>query len=199
MLADGRSYEPCENMKLIAGLGNPGRLYRDTRHNLGFKVVDKLSKKFALKVIRKERFGAKFGEVRIKKEKIILVKPLTFINLSGEAVSHLCRYFRLEPSSLLVICDDLNLSLGKIRIRPKGSAGGHKGLHSIIEKLGTKDFARLRIGIGNPLPTEDAVNFVLSKFNPQEKILIDQSVTLAAEAVEVIIAEGIEVAMRRYN
>lgn len=187
-----------DNMKLVVGLGNPGRLYRDTRHNLGFKVVDKLSKKFALK-IREKRFGAKFGEVRIKKEKIILVKPLTFINLSGEVVSHFCRYFKLKPSSLLVICDDLNLSLGKIRIRPKGSAGGHKGLHSIIEKLGTKDFARLRIGIGNPLPTEDAVNFVLSKFNPQEKILIDQSIALAAEAVEIIIAEGIEVAMRRYN
>ncbi|PIU62807.1 MAG: aminoacyl-tRNA hydrolase [Armatimonadetes bacterium CG07_land_8_20_14_0_80_40_9] len=185
-------------MKLVVGLGNPGRLYRDTRHNLGFKVVDKLSKKFALK-IKKRRFGAKFGEVRIKKEKIILVKPLTFINLSGEAVSHFCRYFKLKPSSLLVICDDLNLSLGKLRIRSNGSAGGHKGLHSIIEKLGTKDFARLRIGIGNPPPDENAVDFVLSEFSREEKTFIEQSIALATEAVEVIIAEGIEVAMRKYN
>lgn len=183
-------------MKLIVGLGNPGRAYSGTRHNVGFEVVDTLAKRCHTRILR--RMGrALIARATIMGQEVILAKPQTFMNLSGEAVSYIARREKIEPSEILVISDDMNLPLGKIRIRKSGSSGGQKGMRSIIQHLGTEEFPRLRIGIGSA--RKDAVEHVLSRFRRQEMPIAREAIHFAADAVEMILSDGIEVAMNRYN
>jgi len=183
-------------VKLIVGLGNPGREYRGTRHNVGFEVIDALAKRYRIPV-RSKRNKALVGEGLIAGEPVVLAKPRTFMNLSGTSVAGLARRYRLTPEEVLVIVDDVNLPLGRLRIRPRGSAGGHKGLKSIIRHLGSEEFARLRMGIGSP--NRAAVDYVLSKFKRAERSSVRAMVRQAADAVTTFLAEGIESAMNEFN
>ena len=183
-------------MKLIVGLGNPGRAYARTRHNVGFSVIDALAKRHRVRVSRR-MCGALVGLTTIRGEEVALAKPQTFMNLSGGAVALLGRRLNAPPDNIVVIYDDAALPPGRIRIRPRGSSGGHKGMKSIIESLRTQDFPRLRIGIGSM--RGDAVNYVLSKFSRAELALVKPSIQSAADAVDVMVSDGIEAAMNRYN
>lgn len=185
-------------MKLIAGLGNPGEEYRGSRHNLGFRVIEELFLKHRIK-LNQSKYRSLFGEGEIEKEQVILVKPLTFVNLSGEALLLLKTFFSLEPPDMIVIHDDLDLKKGTIRIRARGSSGGHKGVESIIKHLETEEFARVRIGIGRPSPSLEETAYVLEGFEKEEKEMIAQAVREAADAVGIIIKEGLGEAMNRYN
>lgn len=186
-------------MKLIAGLGNPGRRYKNTRHNIGFRVIDKLANKYNAKLKRQFFQRAKAANLSILGENILVIQPLTFINLSGGCIRHFYKSLKLNLKDLLVICDDINLPLGKIRIRPSGSAGGHNGLTSIIDSLGTEEFPRLRIGVGRAQPIEDFVEYVLLNFAEEEEKTVEQATEEAASACESWIKDGTEVAMNRYN
>jgi peptidyl-tRNA hydrolase, PTH1 family len=186
-------------VKLIVGLGNPGRKYRDTRHNVGFAVVEALA----------DRHGGTFesapAEALIARLRslgdggTLLLKPLTMMNASGFAVSEIARYFRIAFDDLLVVADDVNLPLGRLRARPGGSAGGHNGFRSIIEQLGTTAFGRLRMGVGRGDPRRDLADYVLGGFDADERPLATEMVGRAAEASELFVAEGIEVVMNRFN
>lgn len=184
-------------MKVIVGLGNPGRQYVGTRHNVGYAVVDLLAG--SPRAGRpQERFQAAIIEVAEDPEKVLLVKPLTYMNLSGQAVRQLLDYYKLEVGSLLVVCDDFNLPLGKLRLRARGTHGGHNGLRNIQEHLGTNEYGRLRVGVGAP-PGEDAVDHVLGRFRSSELPVIQDAVQQAAQAAVVWVAQGIEVCMNRFN
>lgn len=183
-------------MKLIVGLGNPGREYQGTRHNIGFMVLDILARAHGISV-KSRRNKAHVGEGVIENQKVVLAKPLTYMNLSGEAVGGLMRRYRLKPADLIVVSDDVDLPLGRIRIRASGSAGGHKGLRSIIHSLGTQEFARIRVGIGSP--DREMVDYVLSRFHRKERDVVKEVVGRSADAVQMILAEGIEQAMNRFN
>ncbi len=186
-------------MKLVIGLGNPGLQYEQTRHNVGFRVVDKLAHKWGWRW--SERRGrAILASGTIGTEKVVLAKPLTFMNLSGEAVGELVRWYKLPLEDLLIICDDLDLPVGKVRLRPKGSAGGHHGLENIILHLHTNQFPRLRVGIGRPADSrKDPISYVLSIPPLDERILLDAGEDRAAEAIEMLIAQGIEATMNAVN
>jgi PTH1 family peptidyl-tRNA hydrolase len=183
-------------MKIIVGLGNPGREYQGTRHNIGFKVVDILSKRHKIPV-KARRDRAFMGEGTILGEKVILLKPITYMNLSGEAVAQAARRYRADAADILVICDDVNLPLGRLRVRVKGSAGGHNGLKSIIHSLRSDEFPRIRVGIGST--SGDMVDHVLSRFHPQERRAVHDCTERAADAVECALAEGIDAAMNKFN
>jgi len=189
-------HPPSAIRHLIVGLGNPGREYERTRHNVGYMAVDILAKRHHI-FVKARRNKARIGEGVIAGERVILAKPLTFMNLSGEAVSGLIRRYRLNLEDVIVITDDVNLPVGRLRIRASGSAGGHKGLKSIIHSLGSEDFARVRIGIG--APDRGMVDYVLSKFTREERPIIKQAVNRAADAVEAILTSGIEQAMNEFN
>jgi PTH1 family peptidyl-tRNA hydrolase len=183
--------------RLIVGLGNPGRKYAGNRHNVGFQCLDRLAEAWGLSFSnRKHKALLAHGE--IVGLKTTLAKPQTFMNLSGEAVERLARFYDLPPEGLLVIYDDLDLPLGKIRLRPEGGSGGHRGMNSIIEHLGTGGFPRLRVGIGRPVHG-DPVDYVLSDFAPDERLAIEDAYERAISAVEFWLAEGIVAAMNRYN
>lgn len=183
---------------LIAGFGNPGREYRNTRHNVGFKLIDSLVSEFNTKLTRVQ-FKAMIGSVDVDDVHVILAKPQTFMNLSGQAVASLIRFYKIPLDHVIVAHDDIDLPLGTIRIRPGGGSGGQKGLASTIEKLGTQDFPRMRIGIGRPSGSQDAAGYVLQEFSKgDEKILIDVLPT-AVQAVRTFIKDGLETAMTRYN
>ncbi|MER3417102.1 MAG: aminoacyl-tRNA hydrolase [Gemmataceae bacterium] len=184
-------------MKMIVGLGNPGRRYRGTRHNLGFAVIEELVQRLG---VRKGRhlFEADVAEWSGSRDKVLLVRPLTYMNLSGRSVAPLVRYYQIALADLLVICDDLHLPVGQLRVRRRGSAGGHKGLLSIEQALGSSDYPRLRIGIGSP-GTRDPVAFVLDRFSEEELPVIQGAVARAADAARVWAEEGIEAAMNRFN
>ena len=184
-------------MKLIVGLGNPGPKYAGTRHNIGFEVVDYLAAGPGCSTYR-EKFEAFVAEMKEGDETVLLVKPLTFMNLSGRAVRAAADFYKLDPTQVLVICDDFNLPLGKLRVRAKGSHGGQNGLRNIQEQLGTDAYARLRIGVGEPA-VGDAVDHVLSKFKPGERKAIEESVANAAQAALVWVRQGTEAAMNRFN
>ena len=183
--------------KLIVGLGNPGKEYINTRHNIGFQVIDSLAESLKVEV-KKRKFGARFGLADFADKKLILLKPWQFMNRSGQAVATATAIYKLAVSNLLVVLDDMALEPGRIRIRSKGSAGGHNGLADIIEKLGTDNFGRLRIGIGRS-GNEDAVNFVLDKPNEAERVLLNEAVERSREAVLCWIEHGMEATMNRYN
>jgi len=185
-------------MNLIVGLGNPGLVYADTRHNVGFKVINKVAKLAKIEV-KSRKYKARLGQGKILDNEVILAKPMTYVNLSGEAVELLVRNFQVPLSDLLVVYDDVNLELGKIRIRKKGSSGGHNGLNSIIDKLNCDEFPRLRIGIGRPSAEISFRDYVLSPFSDEENEVIEQVIERAADAVICIISEGINAAMNKYN
>lgn len=183
-------------MKLVVGLGNPGPKYRDTRHNVGFWVIDELAARWQLSDGWRERDEALFVK---RPGGSVLVKPLTFMNLSGFAVSKLRQFFQVEPADLLVIVDEVALPLGRLRARAHGSAGGHNGLKSVIEQLGTTAFPRLRIGVGRGDARRDLADHVLSKFDPDERDTIQAATLRAADAAEMFIADGIERVMNTFN
>lgn len=182
---------------LIVGLGNPGRRYQGTRHNIGFYVVDMLASSLPSGTPR-QRFDAHLLEISTNTERIILVKPQTYMNLSGTAISQVARWYRTSPGDLLVICDDLDLPFGRIRLRPGGSSGGQKGLESIVQGLGTDRFPRLRIGIGRPMQG-NPVPYVLSRFNADEVQALPKIVDRAIEATLTWQREGIQTAMNLFN
>ncbi len=184
-------------MKLVVGLGNPGTKYQGTRHNVGFELIDRLaSGGRGANFTRK--FDGQMAETEIDFRRVLLLKPETFMNLSGRSVGQAVRFFKLEPHEILAVCDDLSLPVGKIRIRPGGSDGGQKGLRDIAAHLGTDQFPRLRIGIGDQGDTH-AVDYVLSRFRGPERAVIDDSLILASQAVAVWVTQGIDPAMNRFN
>ncbi len=187
-------------MKLIVGLGNPGPAYRRTRHNLGFRVVDRLAEDVGSACERHEA-DALVGEASVEGIPLLLAKPQTYMNHSGRAVEALVRRYGVLPEDLLVILDDLALPLGTIRIRPRGSAGGHRGLHSVIEALSTEAFPRLRLGI-RPLGASDiadVVAFVLSPFEPEEEPLVEEMIHRAVAAAKMWVCAGMEKTMAQFN
>lgn len=190
----------CYNrsMKIVVGLGNPGSSYKDTRHNVGFMVIDCLARDRGI-AVNQRGFHSRRGEGRIGAEQVLLIEPQTYMNLSGNAVREVVKFYRVPLTDLLVICDDLNLPTGRLRLRPKGSAGGHNGLTSIIRNLGTEEFARLRIGIDMPPFDMAAETYVLKRFSREERPLIDDTVARAAECTLTWIYHGIDEAMNRYN
>src|SRR5436190_10200504 len=180
-------------MKLIIGLGNPGPKYAGTRHNVGFDVVDYLAAAPGCSPFR-EKFEAFVAEMKEGDETVLLVKPLTFMNLSGRAVRAIADFYKVPVENLLVVCDDLNLPLGKLRIRMKGSHGGQNGLRNIQEQLGTDGYARMRIGVGSP-DFGDAVDHVLSKFRASERKVVDDAISLAGQAALLWVRQGVEACM----
>jgi PTH1 family peptidyl-tRNA hydrolase len=184
-------------MFLIVGLGNPGKKYRETRHNVGFKTVDKLCEKRDF-LLNKSKINSIYGEFKMLTEKVIVMKPLTYMNNSGVAVAEMSKYFKIAPQNIIVVYDDVDLSVGKLRIRPSGSAGTHNGMKSIIYHLQTDDFPRVRIGIGKN-QTLDLANYVLQRFDPSETSDIEKIIDLAVESMEEIILTGVDVAMNKYN
>ena len=184
---------------LVVGLGNPGSKYENTRHNMGFLAVDMLAEKEKFK-LGKLRFKAWTATVELGGEKVLVMKPQTYMNLSGESVGEAARFYKVPPEHVLVISDDISLSTGKLRIRPGGSAGGHNGLKSIIQHLGSDQFPRIKVGVGEkPHPDYDMADWVLGHFVGEDKKAIDKSVKRAADAIECIIKEGIEKGMNKFN
>lgn len=193
---------------LIIGLGNPGKRYEDTRHNIGFMAVDYLSGANSIKCSNLD-FNSRWGRGIICEREVILAKPQTFMNLSGKAVKALSGFFHKESEDIVVIYDDIDLDLGTIRIRAKGSSGGHRGMESIIEQLGTKNFPRIRLGIGRPRDERqeargkrsevDVAEYVLSPFSKEEKATLKQALEMIKDAVDIIVKDGIEKAMNRFN
>jgi peptidyl-tRNA hydrolase, PTH1 family len=186
--------------KLIVGLGNPGFRYAATRHNVGWMVLDAFVSKHGTTLDRTGYHG-KYGEMRWQAtgEKVILLKPLTFMNLSGRSVVSAAHFFKLAPTDVLVVYDDLDLPPGKLRMREKGGAGGHNGMKSIIEEFGTQDFPRLKIGIGRPAPGWEVVDWVLTPFQGDDAAAMAQTIPLAVEAVEAYLSEGPVKAMTQFN
>ncbi|MBI5368268.1 MAG: aminoacyl-tRNA hydrolase [Planctomycetes bacterium] len=185
-------------MKIVVGLGNPGRKYEATRHNVGFRVVDCLARRHGAAVTR-DQFLALMGEARIGGERVCLLKPMTYMNLSGQAVRAALDWFKEVPEQVLVVSDDLALPLGKLRVRRGGSSGGQKGLASILQHLGTEAFPRVRIGIGAVPPRMAAADFVLTPFGASETAEMERAIGAAADAVECWVARGVEPAMNKYN
>ncbi len=183
---------------LIAGLGNPGGEYDMTRHNIGFHTIDYIADKHGIKV-KKLKFKALFGEGSIAGEKVYLIKPQTYMNLSGDSIVEFARFYKVPPERIIIISDEISLDAGRIRVRKKGSAGGHNGLKSIIYQLRTEDFPRVRIGVGNKHEGSDLKNHVLGRFPKSQIPVMEQAIINAAGAVEEIIANGADSAMNKYN
>jgi PTH1 family peptidyl-tRNA hydrolase len=183
---------------IVVGLGNPGRRYQGTRHNIGFAVADEVARR------RQAVFESGRGDTLTARcgrgpASVLVVKPLTMMNLSGAAVAAVAGFYKVEPSAILVAADDVNLPLGRLRLRARGTAGGHNGFRSIIGCLGTEEFPRLRVGVGRGDPRRDLADHVLATFDDDERDEVDRAITRAADAVETFLAEGIEAAMNRYN
>jgi PTH1 family peptidyl-tRNA hydrolase len=193
-------------MKLIVGLGNPGFLYARNRHNVGFMCVSQIAKKYRIRFDRKQG-QARTGIGQIAGYRAVLARPQTYMNASGESVSALMRKLNVAPADLIVIHDDLDLPVGKIRLRLGGSSGGHKGIESIIARTGTRDFYRVRVGIGRPdtadsppaAREEAVINYVLADFTPEEIKIIEKTLPSVSEAVACLLSEGLEAAMNRFN
>jgi PTH1 family peptidyl-tRNA hydrolase len=193
-------------MKLIVGLGNPAKTYAHNRHNVGFRCINYLAKLHSISM-KQRQCQAQTGNGEIAGVKVLLAKPTTFVNLSGEAVGRLVHVYKIPLEDVIIICDDLDLPPGKLRLRADGSAGGHKGLNSVITALGSQEFARVKIGIGRPnkedgTPVTDeeaVVNYVLSDFTRREEAIIKPAIVRAAEAVESILSDGIAAAMNKFN
>lgn len=186
-------------MYIIAGLGNPSREYKNTRHNIGFDVIDVLADKYNIDVST-IKHKALVGKGIIGSEKVILVKPQTYMNLSGESLIDVCQYYKIDvPEELIVIYDDIALDVGAIRVRKNGSAGGHNGMKSIINHLSTENFMRIRMGVGEKPKGYDLADYVLGHFTQSERELMNQGAIDAVNAVEVILDEGIQKAMNLYN
>lgn len=185
--------------KIIVGLGNPGAKYRDTRHNIGYMVLAELAKRHTFDKPRNQ-FQGDALDVRIAGQNVLLLCPTTYMNLSGSSISAAVRFYKLNPKTdLLVVCDDLDLPVAKIRVRAEGGAGGQKGLKDAIAKLGTQEFARLRVGIGRPSTTAQVVDFVLTPFRKDDRVEIDVALKTAADALECWVANGVAETMNRFN
>ncbi|WP_100486497.1 aminoacyl-tRNA hydrolase [Sporolactobacillus pectinivorans] len=186
-------------MKIIIGLGNPGSEYAHTRHNIGFEVIDELSAKYRISLTR-SKFNALFGKGTIDGEEVLLVKPLTYMNASGEAVGPLTRFYKLTAEDLIAVHDDMDLPVGKIRLRQKGGSGGHNGVKSLIQHLHTQEFARIRVGVGHPERSRQAVvNYVLNGFTEEEKAPITEAVERASEAAAAWLTIPFPKVMSEYN
>lgn len=183
---------------LVVGLGNPGRDYRRHRHNVGFMLVDRVAEDLGLRFTRR-RSKAVLAEGRLGDRKVILAKPQTFMNLAGQSVGPMVRFFRVPLENLLVVCDDLDLPRGTLRLRPGGGSAGHRGLRSIFEALGSQDFPRLRVGIGRPPGSMDPADYVLQDFDPEERDLMEATLARGAQGVRAFAEAGIEAAMNQYN
>jgi peptidyl-tRNA hydrolase, PTH1 family len=186
--------EKTPQIRLIAGLGNPGREYEQTRHNIGFLVVDRLAAQFGSAWEKSSKWGA----VSAKCGEVILVKPMTYMNRSGEPLGAIGQFYKIEPPEILIVLDDLALPPGRLRLRARGGAGGHNGLESILAQFGTEEIPRLRIGIGAS-PRDDSVDYVLSRFFDEEKALVASTIDRAAEAVKWAIDKGLVSAMNNFN
>ena len=185
-------------MYIIAGLGNPGGRYEHTRHNVGFEVIDILADRMGLCVDEKKHKGL-CGRGVLEGQKVILLKPQTFMNLSGESVRAAADFYKVEPENILVIYDDVSLEPGQLRIRGKGSAGGHNGIKNIIAHLGTQEFPRIKVGVGEKPGSMDLADYVLSRFSQGEQEMMDQAFREAAEAAAAVIGQGIDAAMNHFN
>lgn len=185
-------------MRIIAGLGNPGQEYSKTKHNVGFMFIDALAKKLSADNWQ-EKFNADTAQSMIGTDKVLLLKPLTFMNLSGKAVALAMNWYKIKPQDLIVVHDDMDLPVGMIRIRVKGSSGGHNGIKSIISCINSNEFIHVRIGIGHPLPNWQVNSHVLSKFLPEDQKSIDEAIEKLIPAVECIITESVDKAMNKYN
>jgi peptidyl-tRNA hydrolase, PTH1 family len=183
---------------IVVGLGNPGRRYHGTRHNIGFAVADEVARRRQAEFEsgREETLTARCGRGA---DAVLVVKPLTMMNLSGEAIAAVAGFYKIDPSAILVAADDVNLPLGRLRLRARGGAGGHNGFKSIIECLGTEEFPRVRVGVGRGDPRRDLADHVLARFDDDERDEVERAVARAADAVETFLAEGIEAAMNRHN
>lgn len=186
-------------MKLIVGLGNPGREYRETRHNVGFMVADALADRWRVADQWREKSSALLARTGVGDAGVLLVKPLTFMNLSGEAVAAVAGFYKVEPADVLVIVDEAALPLGRLRARRDGSAGGHNGLKSLIQHLGTQAFPRLRVGVGRGDNGRELADHVLGRFEPDERETVSAAVLRAADATEMFISDGIERVMNAFN
>jgi len=185
-------------MKCIVGLGNPGLKYRKTRHNVGFMVIDELAKRFHTKLTEK-KFNGYYTIERINGERVILLKPQTFMNLSGECIRPLIDYYQIDPEDVLVVYDDLDLPTGKIRLRKTGGHGGHNGIRSTIDHLGGKNFKRLRLGIGRPTTAQPIVDYVLQKFHKKEQEEANLGILTAADVCEAWLKTSFDKLMNEYN
>lgn len=185
-------------MKAIIGLGNPGMKYAGTRHNIGFDAVTAIADKYNLSINNK-KFKGVYADGHIAGEKVLLVQPQTFMNLSGECVREVADFYKLNPDEIIIICDDINLDVGRLRIRKKGSAGGHNGLKNIIAHLGTEEFPRIRVGVGEKTEGWDLADYVLARFDKDSEPVICEALANVVGAVETWISEGIDAAMNRFN
>ena len=185
-------------MYLIAGLGNPTREYEKTRHNVGFETIDILADKAGTTVTEKKH-KALYGKGYIGGQKVILAKPQTYMNLSGESIREIADFYKIEPENIIILCDDINLSEGQLRIRLKGSAGGHNGLKNIISHLGTQEFPRIRIGVGEKPRGMDLADYVLGRFPKEQQAVMEEAYRDAAYAACMMIEEGADAAMNHYN
>lgn len=185
-------------MYLIVGLGNPEQEYAKTRHNMGFDTINKIANKYKIDMNR-TKFNAIYGIETINGQKVILVKPQTYMNLSGQAVREFVNFYKISKEEILVIYDDMDIEKGIMKIRKKGGAGNHNGMKSLIQELGTEEFARIRIGIGIPLYKDDKINYVIGRVSEEEYEILEKGVEKAALAIEEILKNGIDTAMNMYN
>lgn len=187
-----------DELFIIAGLGNPGNKYNGTKHNVGFEALDILSREYSID-ISKLKHKALLGEGKIGGKRVVLVKPQTFMNLSGESLREIVSWYKADINKVIIIYDDIDLDLGKIRVRPKGSSGSHNGMKSLIYHLQNDNFPRVRIGIGKPKPGWDLANYVLSRFDKDEQEIIGEATQKSANAAVEIIKNGVESAMNKFN
>ena len=185
-------------MYIIAGLGNPTREYEKTRHNVGFDTIDVLADKLNTSVDEK-KFKGLYGRGIIAGEKVILLKPQTFMNLSGESVREAADFYKVDPEHIIVIYDDISLDVGQLRIRKKGSAGGHNGIKHIIQQLGTQNFVRIKVGVGAKPKGWDLADYVLGRFDKDDRVLVEEAQERACKAVELILTDSVDAAMNEYN
>lgn len=198
-IAGGRRRDQVSVTAMVVGLGNPGGEYRNTRHNVGFMVVEDMAARAGLKWTR-PRNQSRWAQGYVADREVVLLEPLTFMNISGKSVQWGLRHFGLKPAQMVVVHDDIDLPLGRLRLRPSGSAGGHRGVQSIIQAVGTQDFARVRIGVGRPDDEDDDVrDFVLGTFRLEESALVAKVLERARLAVEEVLTSGIETAMNEFN
>lgn len=185
-------------MYLIVGLGNPEPEYSNTRHNMGFDVINKLAKKYEIDINR-EKFNAIYGTGIIEGEKVILVKPQTYMNLSGKSIKEFFNFYKIQIDKLIVIYDDMDIEKAEIKIRKKGGPGNHNGMKSIVHELINDNFPRIRVGIGKPMYAEEKINYVIGKIPKEESVLLETGVDKAVIAIQEVLRNGIDIAMNRYN
>lgn len=189
---------PQKRVRLVVGLGNPGNTYKNTRHNVGFMVVDQIAEDLSIALV-KQKFDTVFGRGSIDGVSVVLAKPMAFMNRSGPQVQKIARYYRILSEDMLVVHDDIDLAFGRIKIKEKGGDGGHKGVRSIIDAFGGGDFVRLRIGVGRPEASISAADYVLGKFSLKEEKVLHRIITEARDAVGTILCKGAKEGMNRFN